>query len=147
MLSVSGLEAFYGESHILHGIDFEVGAGRRAAVLGRNGAGKSTFLKSIMNAGPRPKGKVVWNGVDLEGMPSHARARLGLCLVPEDRRIFSHLTVLENLEMARYAMPRGSKPLDAREVLAQFPMLVPLEKRLGDQLSGEIGRASCRERV
>ena len=136
MLEIDNIDAFYGDSHILHRFSLSVGACRRVAVLGRNGAGKSTLLKSIMNADPRVNGKITFDGKELGLSPNHVRARMGLCLVPEDRRLFSHLTVVENLMLARYALPRGAKALDAREVLARFPMLVPLADRFGDQLSG-----------
>lgn len=136
MLDVQGIDALYGESHILHGVSLRVRDGGRLAILGRNGAGKSTLLKSIMNAEPTVRGTIAWEGKPLGSAPSHVRARMGICLVPEDRRIFAHLTVLENLTMARYALPSGVAPLDAEEVLARFTMLVPLANRYGDQLSG-----------
>lgn len=136
MLEVNKIDAFYGDSHILQGLSLSVARGMRMAVLGRNGAGKSTLLKSIMNAGPRVRGGITYEGVDLAQTASFARSRLGLCLVPEDRRIFTHLTVRENIEMARYALPRGAAPLDADEVIGRFPILVPLAARFGDQLSG-----------
>ena len=136
MLEIDNIDAFYGDSHILHGLSLSVGDGVRMAVLGRNGAGKSTLLKSIMNADPRVRGRIAFGGTDLGPVPSYARTRMGLCLVPEDRRIFSHLTVRENLQMARYALPRGVAALDADEVLGRFPILVPLADRFGDQLSG-----------
>ncbi|WP_414475567.1 ABC transporter ATP-binding protein [Microvirga sp. M2] len=106
------------------------------AIVGRNGAGKSTLFKSIMNAGPRADGKIVWNGADLGNMPSYKRVRAGLALVPEDRRIFTHVTVLENIAMSQYGVPAGEKALDPASVVQRFPMLVPLKDRLGGQLSG-----------
>jgi branched-chain amino acid transport system ATP-binding protein len=131
MLRVTELDAFYGDSHILHGISLHVSPGGRMALLGRNGAGKSTLLKSIMNAGPRIQGHVVFDNTDLARLPTFRRARLGLCLVPEDRRIFAHMTVLENI---RFAMP--DRTASAEAVLANFPMLAELGARLGGQLSG-----------
>ena len=131
MLRVADLHAFYGDSHILHDVALHVPPGGRVALLGRNGAGKSTVLKSIMNAGPTTRGSVVFEGAELGRMPAFQRARRGLCLVPEDRRIFTHMTVLENI---RFAMRGGDR--DAEAVLAQFPMLVALGARLGGQLSG-----------
>ena len=136
MLKISGLDAFYGDSHILHAVSLQTGADQRAAVLGRNGAGKSTLLKSIMNAGPRTLGDISWDGRALGGTAAFRRARLGLCLVPEDRRVFGHLTVLENLAMARHAAPAGAPPPDPRAVLARFPLIAGLGERLGSQLSG-----------
>ena len=135
MLRVERLDAFYGESHILHAVSLTVESGARVAVVGRNGAGKSTLFKSIMNAGPTVRGKVEWEGDDLGGMPSYKRVRRGLALVPEDRRIFAHVTVRENIEMARYGAPDG-RGVPADEVIGRFPMLVPLADRGGAQLSG-----------
>jgi branched-chain amino acid transport system ATP-binding protein len=134
MLKVSGLDAYYGDSHIIQGVDISMGARERVALVGRNGVGKTTLLKSVMNAGPRVRGSVEWDGNGLGDMPAYMRARLGLALVPEDRRILPDITVLENLEMAARGVRRGARsPL---EVLQSFPMLVPLAERPGARLSG-----------
>jgi branched-chain amino acid transport system ATP-binding protein len=135
MLEVAELNAWYGDSHVLQGISLAVADGGRVAVVGRNGAGKSTLLKSIMNAGPKVAGGVSWDGQQLGGMPDYRRARLGLCLVPEDRRIFPHLTVIENLTLAHQAAT-GGNVRTPQELVARFPMLEPLQARLGNQLSG-----------
>jgi len=136
MLELSGVNAWYGDSHILQGIDLAVAEGKRVAVVGRNGAGKTTLLKSIMNGGPRVRGTLRWQGKDLGGLSDFKRARLGLCLVPEDRRIFPHLSVMENLALAYEADDgkRGRCPAD--ELIKRFPMLEPLRERGGAQLSG-----------
>ena len=105
-------------------------------MLGRNGAGKSTLFKSIMNAGPRVGGLVEWDGEAFGTLSAFRRARLGLSLVPEDRRIFPHLNVVENLAIARHATPSGQAAAQPEELLAMFPMLQPLVKRMGNQLSG-----------
>jgi ABC-type branched-subunit amino acid transport system ATPase component len=136
VLEVRALHAWYGDSHILHDIGLQVQAGRRVSILGRNGAGKSTLLKSILNGGPRVEGLVGWNGKPLGGMASFQRARLGLALVPEDRRIFTHLSVVENIEMARYATSPQRPPTPTADILARFPMLQSLTARLGGQMSG-----------
>lgn len=136
MLDVRDLEAWYGDSHVLHGARISVGSAQRVALLGRNGAGKSTLLKSVMNAGPRAKGTIRFNGEVLEGRPTHQRTRMGLSLVPEDRRIFTHLTVAENIEMARYGSSQDRPPVPVAEIIARFPMLQPLQQRYGGQLSG-----------
>jgi ABC-type branched-subunit amino acid transport system ATPase component len=136
MLELRGINAWYGDSHVLHDINLRVEAQQRVAVLGRNGAGKSTLLKSIMNGDPRVQGSVSWNGSDLGRLPSFKRARLGLALVPEDRRIFTHVTVAENIEMSRYATSEARPVIPTQEILARFPMLQPLVARLGGQLSG-----------
>lgn len=154
MLEVSRINAFYGGSHILHGIDLAVPALGRVAVIGRNGAGKSTLLKSIMNAGPTVDGELRWEGRSIANLPTFKRARLGLQLVPEDRRIYQHLTVLENIQMASYAAMPGRPPLPAEQVVDRFPMLQPIKERGGGQISGgqqqmvAIARAiACRPRL
>jgi len=136
MLDLKGLNAFYGDSHILQGINLKVAENARVALVGRNGAGKSTLMKSILNAGPKVQGTVSWDGKPLGNMAPFRRARLGICLVPEDRRILPHITVLENMEMAARAVPGGRNARTAREVLRSYPMLVPLEDRAGGRLSG-----------
>lgn len=136
MLEVAGLNAFYGESHIVQDVGFSVTEGQRVALIGRNGVGKTTILKSLMNAGPKVAGTVCWDGQDLGPMPTYKRVRLGLTLVPEDRRILPEITVLENLEMAARGVRGAREPRGPRDVLRSFPMLVPLEKRPGERLSG-----------
>jgi branched-chain amino acid transport system ATP-binding protein len=135
MLEVSELDAFYGDSHILHGVDLTIGSSDRVSILGRNGSGKTTLMKSILNAGPRIHGGIRLDGRDLARETCFRRARLGLSLVPEDRRIFPHLTVTDNLVIALAAA--GDRPgLDLERVLDTFPMLGPLAARYGSQLSG-----------
>ncbi|MCZ0736187.1 ABC transporter ATP-binding protein [Phreatobacter sp. AB_2022a] len=136
MLEVANLDAFYGDSHILHGIGFTISAGEGVALLGRNGAGKSTLLKALMDAGPKVRGTVRLDGADLAGEPTHRRARRGIALVPEDRRIFTHVSVAENLELARHACPPGVVAPTPQEVAAQFSLLQPILDRRGDRLSG-----------
>lgn len=136
MLEVTDLDAFYGESHVLHGVSLAVAAGEGVALLGRNGAGKSTLLKAIMDAGPRADGAIVFDGTPLAGVPAHARARMGLTLVPEDRRIFPHTSVAENLRLARHATRAGAQPMPVEDVVTLMPMLGQLLDRKGYQLSG-----------
>lgn len=136
MLDVSQLQARYGDSEILDGISFSVAAQQKVAVIGRNGAGKSTLLKSIMGGGPTTRGGITWNGADLRPLAGFQRTRLGLSLVPEDRRIFPHLTVVENLEIARNAAAPGVTPATPDKMISFFPMLDPLRARFGNQLSG-----------
>ena len=135
MLEVRNMQARYGGSLILHGIDLKVEAGQGVALLGRNGAGKTTLLKSIMDGGPQVSGELSFQGRDLKGLSIHQRARAGLSLVPEDRRIFSHLTVEENLLMALHACAPGAG-LGVSQVYHLFPVLEGLKARLGNQLSG-----------
>lgn len=135
MLEVRDLEARYGDSLILNGVELQVAAGQGVALLGRNGAGKTTLLKSVVGGGPKVSGEVRFLGKDLRQVPIHQRARAGLALVPEDRRIFAHLNVEENLLMARHASgDAGCLSLD--EVYGLFPMLADLKGRMGNQLSG-----------
>lgn len=135
MLEVSALNAYYGDAHVLHDIHLKVGAGQRVSLLGRNGAGKSTFLKSVMNAGPAVAGEVSFDGQLLEALPVHKRARLGMALVPEDRQIFHHLSVLENIAMAGHGRA-GRQALTPQQIVERFAMLKPLTERFGGQLSG-----------
>ncbi|MBP6895921.1 MAG: ABC transporter ATP-binding protein [Gammaproteobacteria bacterium] len=136
MLEIRGLHASYGDSQALFGIDLRVPAGAGVALLGRNGAGKSTLMKSVLDAGPRTQGELRFNGVALQGQSTEARARMGLALVPEDRRLFATLTVRQNLELAWYAAPRDRPRMTVDAVVKLFPLLAPLLERLGDQLSG-----------
>lgn len=136
MLELERLEAFYGDSIVLNAINLRVGAGQRVALLGRNGAGKSTLLKSIIGGGPRVAGRLTFKGIDLSPLPTHMRIRAGLSLVPEDRRIFPHLTVEENLKIARYGAAPGKSCHSFEESCALFPLLTDLRLRGGDQLSG-----------
>ena len=109
MLSVKNLHAYYGRAHILHGVSLEARAGEVVALLGRNGAGKSTAMKAIMGLVPPAEGEISFGDVRIERLPPHRIARLGLGYVPEERRIFSDLTVMENLEVGRQA-PRTGAP-------------------------------------
>lgn len=136
MISANQINAFYGPSHILFDLSFSMAENERVAIVGRNGAGKSTLLKSLMNAGPQVTGEVAWQGKRLGNSPSYQRARLGLQLVPEDRRIYHHLTVRENVKIAEHARPRGTAKPDPDSIIDHFPMLQALKERLGYQLSG-----------
>lgn len=136
MLEVRDLHAQYGDSRVLFGIDLSVPTRGGVALLGRNGAGKSTLMKSLLDAGPQSRGEVRLDGQPLAGLPTEARARLGLALVPEDRRIFTTLTVRQNLELAWHAAGKDRPRMQVAEVVALFPLLATLLDRLGYQLSG-----------
>ncbi len=136
MLELAAINAFYDQSHILHDISLTMGEGARVAILGRNGSGKTTLLKSIMNAGPRVVGSVRFKARDLGDLPPNQRARLGLTLVPEDRRIFGHLTTYENLKLAQYGTVRGRELPEIDALLDRFAMLRPLRDRPGSKMSG-----------
>lgn len=136
MLEVRDLHARYGDSKALFGLNLRIPRGGGVALLGRNGAGKSTLLKSLLDAGPTASGDILLEGRPLAAMSTEARARAGLMLVPEDRRIFSNLTVRQNLELALHAAPLGGAGMTVAMVCDLFPLLKDLLERLGYQLSG-----------
>src|SRR5712664_2492503 len=112
MLEVKGLNAWYGESHILHGVDFEVRPGEVVTLLGRNGAGKTTTLKSIMGIVGKRRGSVVFEGKEAIGLSSDRIARLGVALCPEERGIFASLNVEENLMLPPQITKAGGLGLE-----------------------------------
>ncbi len=132
MLAVEGVHAFYGKSHILHGVSLEVGAGEIVSLLGRNGAGKTTTLKSITGIVPPREGHVRFEGAAVERWPTHAIARLGIALVPEHRGIFRSLSVEENLAVAL----RPGSAWGLADVFAHFPRLAERRRSRGGTLSG-----------
>ncbi len=133
MLRVEGLHTYYGQGHILHGVDLEIPEGGIAAVLGRNGVGKTTTVRSIMGLAPPSRGRVLLAGEDVAGRPSHAIARLGVAYVPEGRMIFPDLTVLENIAVAAR---RPAKRRTLARLLELFPALAERRRSKGWQLSG-----------
>ena len=133
MLRISGLHAFYGESHILHGIDLVVGEGELVTLLGRNGAGRTTILKSIIGLVGSRTGSIKVRGVETITMPTHKIAHLGLGYCPEERGIFSSLTVQENL-MLPVAVGQGG--LSLPEIFEMFPNLLERRGSMGTRLSG-----------
>ena len=136
MLDVMSLEAWYGQAQVLFSVSLGVGAGECVALVGRNGAGKSTTMKAIMGLMARRRGRVVFRGTDISALPSYRIGRLGLGWVPEDRRIFTDLSVRENLEVARQA-PRGGAPTWTEDKLyALFPNLAAMPDRPGGRMSG-----------
>ena len=132
LLSVRGLEAWYGESHVLHGIDFDVAPGEVVTLLGRNGAGKTTTLKSIMGVIGKRKGSVVLEGKETIALPSRSIARLGIGFVPEERGIYASLSVEENLMLPPQVRP-GWLSLDA--IFTLFPNIKERLKSQGTKLS------------
>jgi branched-chain amino acid transport system ATP-binding protein len=133
LLKVSGLEAWYGESHILHGVDFEVRPGEVVTLLGRNGAGKTTTMKSIMGIVGKREGSVRFEGTETIGLPSNRIARLGMALCPEERAIFSSLSVQENLMLPPQVKPGG---LTIARIFELFPNLKERLQSPGTKLSG-----------
>ena len=136
MLDVTGLDAWYGQARILFGVSLGVGAGECVALVGRNGAGKSTTMKAIMGLLARKRGKVVFRGRDISGLPAHRIGRLGLGWVPEDRRIFTDLTVRENLAVARQPPRDGAPEWTPERLYALFPNLGEMPDRPGGRMSG-----------
>jgi branched-chain amino acid transport system ATP-binding protein len=142
-LEIRRLAAGYGRARVLFDIDLEARSGEVVALLGRNGAGKSTTLKAIMGLVPPLSGEVIFDGGDLEGLEPHEIAQRGLGYVPEDRRIFTDLTVMENLEVGRQP-PRGAAPAWTDERLfALFPALAGLRERRGSRMSGGEQQMLC----
>ena len=136
MLTIQGLNTFYGRAHILADVALSVAKGEVVVLLGRNGAGKSTTMKSIMGLVPAAAGTITFLDQDITGRQPHAIARLGLGYVPEDRRIFAELSVMENLEVGRQK-PRSDAPQWTPERLFQiFPNLAEMRGRPGGRMSG-----------
>lgn len=136
LLEVSRLNAFYGRAHILRGLNFSVGEGEVTALMGRNGAGKSTTFKSIIGLVDDRRGSIRFEGREIVALEPHAIARAGLGYVPEDRRIFSGLTVEENLRVGWQA-PRDGVPTWTQEAIFElFPNLADMRKRPGGLMSG-----------
>ena len=143
MLEVSGLHTYYGESHVLQGVSLTVGPGEVVAILGRNGMGKTTLMRSIIGFTPPRQGSVRFKGQDITGWASHRMTALGMALVPQGRRVFPSLSVRENLDVAR----RGDGRWSLERVYAVFPRLRERERNRANKLSGgeqqmlAIGRA------
>ena len=138
MLALENVHTYYGKSHVLHGVSIEVGPGEVVGLLGRNGVGKSTTLKTIMGLVRPSEGRVQFDGRDIAGLAPHRLAHAGIAYVPEDRRIFRLLTVLENL---RTGLDRPSVPAERRQelldkVYTSFPVLRERRNQVGGTLSG-----------
>jgi branched-chain amino acid transport system ATP-binding protein len=138
LVAVEEVHAFYGKSHVLHGVSLTVGKGEVVGLLGRNGVGKSTTLKTIIGLVPASRGRVLLEGKPISGLPAHRLARLGIAYVPEDRRIFRLLTVMENLRtgLDRQGVGEARKKQLLDKVLAYFPVLGERRNQAGGTLSG-----------
>ncbi|MGY9039819.1 ABC transporter ATP-binding protein [Sulfitobacter sp. M13] len=136
MLEVNGVNSFYGKAQVLNDLNFDVARGTVVALLGRNGAGKTTTMKSIMQLVRPRRGKIIYQGHDITGWPSHKVARNGLGYVPEERRIFTQLTVLENLEVGRQPPRDGCTTWTEDMVFDLFPNLAERRHNRGKALSG-----------
>lgn len=136
MLDLSGVDTFYGKAQVLRGMSFKVARGQVVALLGRNGAGKSTTMKAIMQLVPPRTGAITFEGADLVGLPPHRVAKLGVGYVPEDRRVFTDLTVIENLEVGRQPVREGGVSWGPAELFDLFPNLAERRLARGRELSG-----------
>ena len=136
LLEVRGLQAWYGRAQVLFDLSLALGTGEVVALVGRNGAGKSTTLKAIMGLVPISAERLAFEGASLLGQASYKIARLGLGYVPEDRRIFTDLTVAENLEVGRRPARAGRTPWTPERVFAVFPNLAEMRGRSARQMSG-----------
>ena len=145
MLTVDNLNQYYGGSHILRDLSFELPMGKVTTLLGRNGVGKTTLLKTLMGLVPAASGAIRIEGRDITRAPSYARVRAGIGYVPQGREIFPRLTVAENLEMGLASRPAASRVPD--RIFEMFPVLLKMMRRRGGDLSGgqqqqlAIGRA------
>jgi urea transport system ATP-binding protein len=133
MLEVRNLSAAYGQSEVLHGIDLSVAAGEIVVLVGRNGMGKSTLMKSLIGVMPARSGHILVDGADVTALPSHQRVARGLAYVPQGRQIFGTMTVQENIEAGRVVTGKSGIP---REIFDLFPVLADFAKRRGGNLSG-----------
>jgi len=147
MLDVREIHTYYGQSYVLQGVSLTVGPGEAVTLLGRNGAGKTTTLRSIMGLTPARQGQIVFDGHEITHKPAHAIARMGIAFVPSGRRLFSDLTVRQNLELAARPPRDGQKPWTLERVEQVFPALAALANRRAGFLSGgeqqmlKLGRA------
>ena len=136
MLEVQGLNAFYGKAQMLFDVSLDVGRGEVVALMGRNGAGKSTTIKSIMGLLPSKRGQVRFMGEDIAALEPYQIARRGLGFVPEDRRVFSELSVMQNLEVGKQAARAGAAPWTPERLFKLFPNLGEMPDRPGGSMSG-----------
>lgn len=147
MLEMQGVETCYGASQVLFGVDLEIGAGEVATLMGRNGMGKTTTVRSIMGLTPPSGGRIRFDGHDLAGLPAHRIAQLGIGYVPEGRQVFANLTVYENLVATASNRHNAGNPWTVDRVIALFPRLGERQAQYARTLSGgeqqmlAIGRA------
>jgi branched-chain amino acid transport system ATP-binding protein len=140
LLAVRDIHTYYGDSHVLHGLSLDLQPGRIVAILGRNGMGKTTLIRSIAGLTPPRRGDVVFKGRSLAGEPPYRIAQAGIAMVPQGRRIFKSLSVRENLALPTSALARGARPRtgewDLAAVLREFPQLAERLHHDGNALSG-----------
>jgi branched-chain amino acid transport system ATP-binding protein len=147
ILDAEGLHSWYGSSHVLHGVDLQIARGETIGLLGRNGMGKSTLIRTLLGHVPQRDGRIVFFGQDMSKARPHAVARAGVAYVPEGRGVFPNLSVRENLVMAAHRGRDGRNDWSCERVMQTFPRLAERIDNLGAQLSGgeqqmlSIGRA------
>lgn len=153
ILKVDQIDTFYGQSHVLQGVSLSIQEKEAVCLLGRNGVGKTTTLRSIMGLTPARAGRILLNEIDIVGKPPFRIAQMGIGYVPDDRRIFPDLTLYENLEIAHRLSRKGKIQWTIEKVYDLFPVFVNLKERKGNQLSGgeqkmlAIGRALMKNPV
>ncbi|WP_374466875.1 ABC transporter ATP-binding protein [Ferrovibrio sp.] len=136
MLTIEGLNTYYGRAHILADLALQANPGEVVVLLGRNGAGKSTTMKSVIGMVPAQSGSITFDGARVDRMPSHRIARLGLGYVPEERRIFTDLTVMENLAVGKQPPREGAPTWTPERLFELFPNLGRMKDRPGGRMSG-----------
>jgi branched-chain amino acid transport system ATP-binding protein len=136
MLDVDGLSAFYGHAQALFDVRLHVSDGELVVLQGLNGAGKSTLLQALIGIGPRVQGQIQWDGQPIASWPAHSRAKAGLGFVPEDRRLFTGLSVHDNLWIAAQTAGQGTPAARYQRVLSLFPQLASMLQRPSSQMSG-----------
>jgi branched-chain amino acid transport system ATP-binding protein len=147
ILKIDRIDTFYAQSHVLQGISLSISEGEVVCLLGRNGVGKTTTFRSIMGLTPPRSGKIILRDIDIAGKYPFQIAQMGIGYMPDDRRIFPDLTLLENLELARRLSKKGKVQWTFEKIYDLFPAFVDLKERKGNQLSGgeqkmlAIGRA------
>jgi len=153
LLKVDQIDTYYGQSHVLQQVSLSIEEGEVVCLLGRNGVGKTTTLRSIMGLTPARAGRILLNEIDIVGKPPFRIAQMGIGYVPDDRRIFQDLTLYENLELAQRLSRKGKVRWNMEKVYDLFPAFVNLKERKGNQLSGgeqkmlSIGRALMKNPV
>ena len=135
-LEVKEIHASYDMSHVLFGVSFNVEPGQCVSLIGRNGVGKTTTMRSIIGLTPAHEGQIIFEGTDITRFPTHKIAKLGIAFVPEERHIFPELSVWENLDIARRQPPNSGTAWSEKEVYELFPDLEEIRDRLGGVLSG-----------
>ncbi len=136
ILQVRNIDTYYGSSHILQEVSLEAGEAQVVGLLGRNGVGKTTTLRTIMGLVPPRRGEILLRGVNIAGKPAFETAKMGIAYVPDDRRIFAELTTYENMEIARRNGGRRSGPWSYEKIFGLFPILESYRDRKGSHLSG-----------